>query len=214
MLWGIRRTDRTLIEVTCPRTGRGRAGIQRHRAGLRTEEVTVHDGIPTTSVTRTLLDLAAVLTPRQLQRAVNQAEVLQLSDPVPLSAAVERHQSRRGTRALRDITATANVTRSELEDRFREFVHENDLPLPETNALVGPYEVDCLWRAERVMVELDGRGVHDTRAAFEDDRARDRALQATGYRVVRITWRQLRDEPAAVAADLRALLRLARTRAG
>jgi very-short-patch-repair endonuclease len=74
---------------------------------------------------------------------------------------------------------------------------------------VGPYEVDCLWRRQQVVVELDGRDVHDTRHAFEADRARDRALQAAGYRVVRITWRQLRDEPAAVATDLRALLRLA-----
>lgn len=110
---------------------------------------------------------------------------------------------------MRALIADASITRSELEDRFREFLLDHELPLPETNALVGPYEVDCLWRAERVVIELDGRDVHDTQHAFEADRARDRVLQAAGHRVVRIAWRQLRDEPAAVAADLRALLRLA-----
>jgi very-short-patch-repair endonuclease len=209
MLWGIRRTDRTAIEVISPRWGRSGRGIERHRVQLGTDEMTVRNGIPTTSVTRTLLDLAAVLTSRQLQRAVNQAEVLQLTDPLPLSAAVERHRGHRGVRALRALTADASITRSELEDRFREFLLDHELPMPETNALVGPYEVDCLWRAERVVIELDGRDTHDTQHAFEADRARDRALQAAGHRVVRITWRQLRGEPAAVAADLRALLRLA-----
>jgi very-short-patch-repair endonuclease len=213
-LWGVRRTDRTAIDVATPRWGRSGRGIERHCVRLRADEVTVRNGIPTTTVTRTLIDLAAVLTPRQLARVVNQGEVLQLTDPVPLSAAVERYRGRRGIAALRALALDASITRSELEDRFRGFLADSGLPRPQTNALVGPYEVDCLWREERVVVELDGRDVHDTRLAFEADRARDRALQAAGYRVVRITWRQLRDEPAAVAADLRALLRLGRTKAG
>jgi very-short-patch-repair endonuclease len=110
------------------------------------------------------------------------------------------------------------VTRSELEKRFREFLINARLPLPETNASVQVdgvwYEVDCLWRQQHLVVELDGRDVHDTNQAFEADRARDRILQAAGYRVIRITWRQLHESPAAVAADLRALLRLGRTTAG
>ena len=71
-------------------------------------------------------------------------------------------------------------------------------------------EADCLWRRERLVVELDGYTAHATRAAFERDRARDRRLQAAGWRVVRITWRQLHDEPQEVAAELRALLVTAR----
>jgi very-short-patch-repair endonuclease len=214
MLWGIRRTDRTKVEVTRAVAGRGLHGIERHRAQLPADEVTVHRGIPVTTVPRTLLDLAAVLTPRQLARAVNQAEILRLGDTLSLNALLQRHPRRPGTRALRGIVADTRIRRSELEQRFLEFLADHDLPQPETNAVVLGFEVDCLWRYERVIVELDGRTTHTTRAAFEADRARDRILQAAGYRVIRITWRQLHDSPAAVAADVRALLRLARTTGG
>jgi REase_MTES_1575 len=219
MLWCIRRTERGLIEVTSPRTGRGRPGIQRHRAELPPDEVTVHHGVPVTTVPRTLLDLATVLTPRQLARAVNEAEVQRLWDPLSLDALLERYPQRPGVPALRELLGQrVTFTRGELEKRFLEFLSDAGLPLPETNAHIQIsglwYEVDCLWRAERVIVELDGRATHDTRQAFEADRARDRVLQAAGFRVIRITWRQLHATPAAVAADLRALLRLGRTPAG
>jgi hypothetical protein len=219
MLWSIRRTERGQVEVTSPQRGRGRPGIQRHYAELPSDEVTVHRGIPVTTVPRTLLDLATVLTPRQLARAVNEAEVQRLWDPLSLNALLERYPRRPGVPALRALLGEhATVTRGELEKRFREFLTDVGLPLPETNAHVQInglwYEVDCLWRHQRVVVELDGRATHDTRQAFESDRARDRILQAAGFRVVRITWRQLHESPAAVAADLRALLRLGGTRAG
>ena len=68
------------------------------------------------------------------------------------------------------------------------------------------HQVDCLWPANRQIVELDGWEGHGTRTAFRDDRARDRRLRAAGYRVTRLTWNQLEDEPDAVAADLRTLL--------
>jgi very-short-patch-repair endonuclease len=110
------------------------------------------------------------------------------------------------------------VTRSELEKRFLEFLADAGLPPPDTNAHIQVngiwHEVDCLWRAQRLIVELDGRNVHDTHQTFESDRAPDRILQAAGFRVIRITWRQLHESPAAVAADLRALLRLGGTKAG
>jgi very-short-patch-repair endonuclease len=80
---------------------------------------------------------------------------------------------------------------------------------PATNILVLGFECDCVWREQRVAVELDSRTVHDTSAAFERDRARDRALQAAGWRVVRVTWRQLHGEPDGLAADLRRILRAA-----
>jgi Protein of unknown function (DUF559) len=219
MLLSIRRTERGLIEVTSPRTGRGRPGIQRHRAELPADEVTVHQGIPVTTVPRTLLDLATVLNPRQLARAVNEAEVQRLWDPVSLSALLERYPRRPGVPALRALLGQhTTLTRGELEKRFQAFLTDAGLPLPETNAHVQIdgvwYEVDCLWRQHRLIVELDGRATHDTRQAFESDRARDRILQAAGFRVIRITWRQLHESPAAVAADLRALLRLGRTGVG
>ena len=67
-------------------------------------------------------------------------------------------------------------------------------------------EGDCVWLPQRVIAELDGHAFHATAAAFERDRSRDRVLQAAGWRVVRITWRQLHDDSAALVADLRGLL--------
>jgi very-short-patch-repair endonuclease len=104
-------------------------------------------------------------------------------------------------------------TRSELEDRFLALVARENLPRPEVNAAVelgrGTIYPDFVWRSARLAVELDGYRAHGTRHSFEADRERDRLLQAAGWRVIRITWRQLRDHPAAIAADLRRLLALA-----
>ena len=104
-----------------------------------------------------------------------------------------------------------NPTRSPLEQRFLAFVEAAGLPRPTVNVWMELrpdqwIESDCVWRAQRLIAELDGREDHDTRRAFESDRARDVALQAAGWRVVRITRRALRDEPGQLAADLRELL--------
>ncbi len=214
MLWGIRATDRAAIEVTAPACGRGRPGLQRHRLALSVDEVTVHKGISVTTVPRTLLDLASVLDARQLKRAVNEADVLRLGGALSLQDLVERYPGRPGIARARALLAQrsigATITRRELEKRFQELIAGTDLPRPQTNAWIEAgrrsFEVDCLWRAQQLALELDGRATHHTLAAFEADRARDRALQVAGWRTIRITWRQLREEPAAVAADLRALM--------
>jgi very-short-patch-repair endonuclease len=77
----------------------------------------------------------------------------------------------------------------------------------ETNVRLGPYEVDLLWRAERLIVEVDGFRFHSSRAAFERDRLRDAELQANGFRVIRVTWRQLADQPEAMLARLARIAR-------
>jgi very-short-patch-repair endonuclease len=104
----------------------------------------------------------------------------------------------------------ALITRGELEDRFLGFLDAFGLPRPEVNAtlpvLGGTVEADCVWRGPRLVVELDGYATHAPRHAFERDRARDRALLAAGWRVARVTWRQLAADPRALAAELRALL--------
>lgn len=103
------------------------------------------------------------------------------------------------------------ITRRQLEARFKEVLDRTDLPRPRLNADVHArgrfFEADCLWGEQRVIVELDGRETHGTGLAFEKDRERDRLLQAEGWRVIRITWRQLRDDAPAVIDDLRGLLR-------
>jgi very-short-patch-repair endonuclease len=126
---------------------------------------------------------------------------------------LERHPRRPGVPRLRAVLASGRVgivTRSELESRFLALVTAAGLPAPRVNARIPAggrrFEVDCVWPEPRVAVELDGHAYHSTRAAFERDRARDRLLQAAGWRVIRITWRQLHDEPEAVMADLKRLL--------
>jgi very-short-patch-repair endonuclease len=208
-LWRVRQTSRARVEVTVPRRLRSRPGIEVHRAQLAADEVTVEHSIPVTTVARTLLDLAAVLRARHLERAVNEAEVLQLADATSLTALVDRYPRRRGVPAIRQILAAGVgwVTRSELERDFHAFVAEHQLPHPIFNARVEPVgEVDVVWPEAQLIVELDGRATHGTAAAFERDRERDRTLQANGWRVVRITWRQLRDQPERIACDLAAML--------
>jgi very-short-patch-repair endonuclease len=204
------RVGGTAIDVTTLRQRRPRSGIRIHLARLRPDEHTTRDGIPTTTAARTLLDLAATLSPHRLERAMNEADRLRLAGTVSLTELLERHPGRPGTPALRAILEDArrgeDITRSELEDRFLELVDQAGLPTPRTNTLIEGFEVDCAWPEHRLIVELDGHAFHATRAAYERDRERDRALQAKGWCVVRITWRQLHESPADVVADLIALL--------
>lgn len=207
-LVGLRPSARGLIDVSAPRRCR-RPGIQAHVVCLPPDEVTTHDGIPVTTVARTLLDLAAVLPPHRLKRVVEQAEFLRLADDTSLDALLARYPRRSGTASLREIRQaglTKTLTRSELEERFLAFLDAHDLPRPRVNCAVEGFEVDFHWPDQCLIVELDGRAAHHTRIAFERDRARDRALQAAGWRVVRITWHQLQDEPAQIAGDLVRLL--------
>jgi very-short-patch-repair endonuclease len=213
-LRGIRNTERAAVEVTASRKCR-RPRIEAHRAVLPPDEVTRERGIPVTNPARTLLDLAAVISPEQLERTINEAEVRRLASPLPLGALVARHPTRRGTAAIRRILEHSRpggtITRSELENCFLALVDAENLPRPRMNEPLGPFEPDAIWREERLVVELDSYPIHTTRRAFESDRRRDRQLQAAGYRVIRITWRQLQDEPRTIANELSALLATSRT---
>jgi very-short-patch-repair endonuclease len=207
--WGLVRSDH-VPEVTAPTRLRTRRGIRPHQATLPPDERTIHEAIPVTTPNRTLFDLAAVLRERQLERAINEAEVRRLWDHTSLAALLDRYPRHRGNPIIRAALERrregATVTRSELEELFVELLDAAGLPRPELNAVIEGFEVDAVWRDRRLIVELDGRGFHSTATAFERDRARDRALQAVGWRVVRLTYRQLRDAPEAVLADLHRLL--------
>jgi predicted transcriptional regulator of viral defense system len=212
-LWGIRPAGASFIDVTTPRGQHPRLGIRFHRSSLPADEVTVENGIPVSTVPRTLFDLAAVLRPRQLERALGEAEVLRLWDEMSLLDVLQRYPRRQGSRTVRAILqayqAGATITRSELEVRFLEFVDAAGLPQPETNEEVEGFEVDCVWREASVAVELDARSTHATLAAFERDRERDRILLTAGWHPVRVTWRQLELTPNRLEADLRKLLGVA-----
>jgi very-short-patch-repair endonuclease len=209
-LWGIRHTARAHAEVICAR----RLAIPKvdsYRTVLPPDEVTVHDGIPVTTPARTLFDLAAVLTPQQLNHALNEAEIRRLTSPIPLDALIARHPRRKGTQALRRALELQRqrgetVTRSEFETAFLDFAERHGLPRPKTNEPLGPYFPDACWPEQRVIVELDSYAIHTTRQAFESDRARDRELTLAGYTVVRVTWRQLTHDADALAEQLSAIL--------
>jgi very-short-patch-repair endonuclease len=214
-LWGIAPRRGRAIDVTRRSGWRASPGIVVHRNAISVDEIEVVAGIPCTCVPRTSLDLAASSSRDELERAINQIEVRRLTHTLSVYDLLERYPRRRGTPLLRalldDRLEARGITRSKLEERFAALLARSDLPRPQFNAGLAVhgrfFEVDCLWRKQRVIVELDGVRVHGTDLAFEKDRERDRLLIADGWRVPRITWRQLRDDAPAVLADLRTLLR-------
>lgn len=208
-LWRLLPLAAEKVDVTCPDRRVRRDGVVGHRAYLRNDEWLVEAGIPVTSPFRTIFDLAAVASMRELERAWHEAEVRQLTDQVSLPMLLERYPGRRGTRMLRELLGSdepVGISRNEFEEAFLTLVDACGLSRPRMNAdlsLRGRFiEVDALWQHERFAVELDSRGVHGTKKRFETDRQRDRILVAEGWKTMRITWFQLRDEPDEIAADL------------
>jgi hypothetical protein len=210
-LWDLLPVKGTRIHVTVPvRGAHKRRGLAVHSTlHLPPAERTTRDGIPVTSVARTLLDVAETDPPR-LPRAWDTAERLRLLDLRAVEATCEGARGRRGLKhlvpLLEDRTRVIPDVRRELEARFFDLCRAFDLPLPSCNVLVEGYLVDAFWPNQRLIVELDSWEFHSDRGAFERDRERDAVLQAAGYRVVRITWRRLNEQPAAVAALIRRLL--------
>ena len=210
-LWGIHLAAGSNVDVT--KSGhrcRPRRGIALHRARrLEPSDCTTREGVPVTAISRTLLDLASVLRPRALERAIEAAERQRLFDLRALTALLDRSGGKAGVRLLRDLLAEGRDppdVRSELERRFVGLCRKWRLPSPAVNVVVEGFEVDALWQEARVIVELDGFEYHRSRNAFERDRHRDACLQLAGYRVVRITWRRLERESHATGRLLRQLI--------
>jgi very-short-patch-repair endonuclease len=156
-----------------------------------------------TSPARTLLDLATVLSGRELARAAEEAQVQRLLTPAQVEAYLARRSHRHGALRLRAATRQDPAfTRSEAERRFLELLRSAALPEPQANVRVHGHEVDFLWRRQELVVEVDGYAYHSSRAAFERDRRRDAELEAAGIHVRRITWRQIAEEPEALVARL------------
>jgi hypothetical protein len=211
-VWDLRQPP-ARPEVTTLREHTSTPRLQVHRSKTLdplNDVVRQPDGLPVTTVARTLADLASVLTPHQLERACHRAEVLRRLDADAVEGLLDRlpgRHTRNLRRALATLTAAdPDITRSELEERFLDLVADAGLPPPRVNATVVDHEVDFLWRASRLIAETDGAAAHLTPTAFGEDRRRDAALQVAGFRVVRFTWRQVTRDPDRVAATLRALL--------
>ncbi|MFL5900849.1 MAG: DUF559 domain-containing protein [Solirubrobacterales bacterium] len=214
-LWGIASPRGRAIDVTRRRGWRASPGIVVHRNSISADEIETVAGMPCTCVSRTSLDLAGSTSRDELERTINQIEVRRLTCSLSIYDLLERYPRRRGAPMLRalldDRAETRGITRSRLEERFTALLARSDLPRPQLNADLAMrgrfFEIDCLWREQGVIVELDGMRAHGTDLAFEKDRERDRLLIAEGWRVARITWRQLRDDAPSVLADLRRILR-------
>jgi len=215
-LWGLRGYSGGAVHVTLARKSTSSKRIRRHLSHVPPDERTKKDGIPATSVHRTIFDLSATASVDEVVAMIKEAEYLNLWDRLSLWDLLDRHPAKRGSRNLRVALKRLKEEptgrkRSRLEERFAPFLRRHRLPLPRFNDWIFPggkrFQVDCHWPDLRLIVELDGWEGHSTRSAFQDDRARDRALKVAGYSVVHLTWAQLDSEPAPIAADLRALLR-------
>ncbi len=217
----LRGTDRAGIDVIVPgRTTRRHPGIDVHRSTLLVPAVdtTVLEGIPCTTIARTLLDLAAVVAVPAVERALAQAEMLQRLDGRALTDQLERNRHHPGAAGLRTALALYEPgvapTESPLEDLLVSVCRAAGVASPDRQVHIDPGDgdaiprVDFAWRAQRLVLETDGAGSHRTRRSFEDDRRRDQRLTLAGWRVVRVTHRQLRTEPQRIAALLEGLLRL------
>ncbi len=198
-LWRIVPLWQTQTEVTAPTTHRLN-GIHLHRSPH--PDATTHYGIPVTTPLRTLVDLADVVSPNQLTRALNEAQVLRLVNAADLSTLPTRYPGRRTSR----LTPEQGATRSHLEDRFVRFLKRHQLPLPELNQRIAGHEVDAVYRQHKLVIELDSRQFHTTPKAFEHDRDRDADLLNAGFSTLRITDNRLKHQPTTEARRLDQIL--------
>jgi very-short-patch-repair endonuclease len=217
-LLGFGKTAPVVVDLI-PGEQRGRKidGIKPHRVPFpgRSEWGYVN-GIPVTSVARTIVDLAGVQGEKQLRESVERAATERLLDVAAIEAILAVGPKRRGAPCLRRVlapwrpvaeTAKYPTFRSLFEAKLLPLVAAAGLPLPRFNAPVRTaertLEVDLLWEHARFVVEADSRKHHGIEVAFERDHLRARELIAAGYAVLGVTWREAEQEPAAVFAVIR-----------
>jgi predicted transcriptional regulator of viral defense system/very-short-patch-repair endonuclease len=213
---GLRESQAARIDVTVPGDRRlSRSGIRIHRCStLITEDRTMVDAIPCTSVARTLLDLASLIDDRGVERALERAEILEVYDHRQIVSLLGRLRGHPGTPRLARVAEAANpgttISRSDLEEALLRVCRCAGLPEPELNQsiLLGGVhtEVDFLWRAERVIVEVDSWKYHRQRGQFRRDRRRDQLLELEGWGHARFTDTEVKYEATHVEGVIRRLL--------
>jgi predicted transcriptional regulator of viral defense system len=191
------------IEVTVPRrSARAHSGVAVHRSTTLTQaDATVKDNIPTTTVARTLFDIAELVTARQLERAFDQADAMQLLDLNEIDDQLARNPTRPAAKAVHHLLQTHYIgstpTENEFEDAFLALTRGLGLPDPTPQFYIDPGDgdppirADFAWTDLKIVVETDGQKTHGTNQAFESDRRRDQRLTAAGWTVIRTTWRQM-----------------------
>ena len=202
-----------LIHVTTVHRRRRRLGnIVFHRTKqIHPNDRDTCNGIPITSVPRTLLDLAESVPANRLRRAFEKSIHIGLFDKTALDELLQRSHGRHGIKPLTALAATSleepPELRSDLEHRFRELCEQHNLPVPNFNVDILGHCVDAYWPNEHLVVEVDSWEFHSSREAFEADRTRDRELQVAGISVMRVTDRALERESGVVAGQIRMALR-------
>jgi very-short-patch-repair endonuclease len=210
-LWGIGREAKGRVDVSVPFGSFNRPDEVRvhRRYGLRPADFSEVRSIPLTSPIRTLLDLAAQLDAAGLERAVNEADRLDLVDPEALRDALGEYRGESGVGRLRTLLdrRTFQMTDSELERWFLALLDDVGLPAPLTRQHVNGFRVDFYWPDLGLVVETDGLRYHRTPAQQARDRSRDQAHAAAGLTPLRFTHAQVRYEAGHVRSTLRAVVR-------
>jgi very-short-patch-repair endonuclease len=200
-LWGILRSRPERFDVTAPTRRHPKPRIRLHYAELTEADRAVREGIPATSLPRTLLDLAASVSLDRFEKSVEQADKRGLLDLRPVDSLLARCSHHPGASVLRQVLAIYRpdpaVTRAGTERRFRELAEAAGLR-PSMNFVVAGYELDAYWERERFGVELEVYETHGSRAAFERDGARQEDLLLLGVETIRISGPRLEREPRAV----------------
>lgn len=186
-----------------------RGVVAHHTSALPDDEVCEIRGVPVTSIERAIVDLASLRAPHTIERLIGEAFALRKTNRAALLGVAERYPGRPGAGLVRRILDAArkpNRFRSRPERELAALLGMAGLKRPHANARIGAWEVDLLWREERVVVEFDAYSTHSGRDRFERDRRKDAELALDGYLVIRVTGRQLADEREAVVARVAAAL--------
>lgn len=206
-LWGFGSERDDLIDISVPAgSPRRRPAVRVHRrATLRPQDVTTHERIPVTSPVLTLIDEATELTPRRLERAVNEADKLNRVKVDDLSEALTRYRDLPGLAPLRQLLdpLAFRLSDSDLEQVMRKRADAAGLPMPETKAWVNGYEVDFFWPQLGIVVEADGLRYHRTPLQQRRGLERDQAHTASGLRPLRFSHWQITFDPGYVQRILR-----------
>jgi very-short-patch-repair endonuclease len=204
-LWGFGEEEGDAIHVSAIAFSRHRhPGLVAHRRSLPRRDRSARHGVPVTSVVRTLVDRAAELDRRGIEREVSEADKLRLTTPPKLRRALRDYRGQRGVARLREALdrRTFRLTDSELERYFLPVVRRVGLPVPLTRQRVNGFKVDFFWPDLRFVVETDGLTYHRTPAQQAEDLVRDQAHLAAGYTPLRFTHEQVKYEPAHVRRTL------------
>jgi predicted transcriptional regulator of viral defense system len=206
-LWGLLQRQPGTLHVTCRKTRRAHRSFVTHTADLARVDLTLREGIPVTSVSRTILDMAVDAPVRTVGRYIQRADDGKHFDLRAMRELLDRSAGHRGRAgvllALETYRERPVFTRSGLERRFLEVVVAAGLPEPAMNAFVAGFEIDAYWEAERFGVELDVFETHGSRLSFEEDRERDDELLLAGIETTRVTGPRLGRDPAAVVESVR-----------